>query len=96
MFETPSKIIHDAGTNFTAKIFKNFVKQLGIEIHVTTPDMHRSNGQVERFMRTISDLLRVESQKSSDWSSKLWRMQLVLNTTKHKTTGCAPFKLVVG
>ena len=47
-------------------------------------------------MRTITNLLRVESNKSSAWPNHLWKVQLVLNTTKHKTTGCSPFKLVFG
>ncbi|KAF2888651.1 hypothetical protein ILUMI_17522 [Ignelater luminosus] len=84
LFRTPSKIIHDASRNFTAKIFKNFVEQLGIEIHVTTPGTHRSNGQVELFMGTISNLLRDESRRSTEWPNRLWKVQQVLNTTKHK------------
>lgn len=65
-------------------------------MHVTTPGVQRSNGQIERYMRTITNLLRVESKNSSDWPNKLWKVQLVINTTKQKTTGCSPFKLVFG
>lgn len=96
VFGTPSKIISDAGTNFTAKTFKTFLEHFGIEMHVTTPGVHRSNGQIERYMRTITNLLRVEARKASDWPNKLWKVQLVLNTTKQKTTGCSPFKLAFG
>lgn len=96
IFGTPTKLIHDAGTNFTAKSFKTFTEHFGIEVHVTTPGVHRSNGQIERYMRTITNLLRVESTKSSDWPNKLWKIQLVINTTKQKSTGCSPFKLIFG
>lgn len=96
LFGTPTKLVHDAGTNFTAKSFKAFAEHFGIEVHVTTPGVHRSNGQIERYMRTITNLLRIESKNSSDWPNKVWKVQLVINTTKQKTTGCSPFKLVFG
>ncbi|KAF2892574.1 hypothetical protein ILUMI_13599 [Ignelater luminosus] len=58
LFRTPSKIIDDASRNFTAKIFKNFVEQLGIEIHVTTPGTHRSDGQkIDRLAEQIMESL---------------------------------------
>jgi hypothetical protein len=96
IFGTPSKMIHDAGTNFIAKIFKTFTAYFGIELHVTTPGAHRSNGQVERYMRTITNMLRIESNRSTEWPNKLWKVELILNTTKQKTTGYSPFKLVFG
>lgn len=43
IFGIPTKLIHDAGTNFTAKSFKGFTDYFGIEVHVTTPGVHRSN-----------------------------------------------------
>lgn len=47
-------------------------------------------------MRTITNMLRVESKAATEWPNKIWKIQLILNTTKRKTTGCSPFKVVLG
>ncbi|XP_049886477.1 uncharacterized protein LOC126381675 [Pectinophora gossypiella] len=42
-------------------------------------------------------MLRIEaSNENSQWSESLWRLQLTLNCTKHKTTQTSPLQLLVG
>lgn len=96
LFGTPTEVIMDAGTNFTSKELTAFLTESGIKYHVITPDVHRANGQVERYMRTIMNLLRVESTVKSGWASNLWRIQLVLNSTVQKSTQCTPLHLLLG
>lgn len=52
--------------------------------HYTTPDVHRSNGQVKRYMRTIMNLIRVETSIKSDWSKSIWKIQHLEDTTCFK------------
>lgn len=96
LFGTPNQITMDAGKNFKNLRIPQFLDTLGISYHYTTPDIHRSNGQVERFMRTIMNLLRVETTTNTEWSKGLWKIQLVLNTTIHKTTKETPLKTLIG
>lgn len=59
--------------------------------------MHHANGQVERYIRTILNMLRIEvNHKASSWSEALWKLQLVLNMTKQKTTQASPLNLMIG
>lgn len=64
--------------------------------HFVTPGVHRGNGQVERYMRTIMNLLRIETTMQSEWSKHLWKIQLVLNTTVQKTIGVTPLQAMLG
>jgi reverse transcriptase-like protein/integrase-like protein/aspartyl protease len=96
LFGTPQQITMDAGSNFKNLSMPEYLDSLGITYHYTTPDVHRSNGQVERYMRTIMNLIRIETSIKSEWSSGLWKIQLVLNSTVHKTTRISPLKALIG
>ncbi|XP_041985356.1 uncharacterized protein LOC121737735 [Aricia agestis] len=59
--------------------------------------MHHANGQVERYIRTVLNMIRIETNhKKAEWSSSLWKLQLVLNMTKHKTTQTSALNLLTG
>lgn len=47
----------DNSLEFTAKEFLNWCTNLGIQHHLTSVEKHKSNGRVERFIRTIRDAL---------------------------------------
>ncbi|XP_063375338.1 uncharacterized protein LOC134662964 [Cydia amplana] len=82
---------------FQSAEFTNWVSELGSQIHLITPEMHQSNGQVERYCRTLLNMIRVESNyRQEEWSSVMWKLQLVINMTKHKTTQMSPLNLLVG
>lgn len=97
LFGTPKLIVCDRARMFESADFQKWVSDLGCQIHFITPDMHNENGQVERYCRTVLNMLRVESDISAiGWSRNLWKIQLVLNSTKHKTTQSTPLQLLVG
>jgi hypothetical protein len=80
----------------TKQNFSNFISIFGTPSKMIHDAGTRSNGEVERYMRTITNMLRIVSNRSTEWPNKLWKVQLILNTTKQKTTGYSPFKLVFG
>lgn len=96
LFGTPKQITMDAGKNFKNLSLPQYLDSVGINYHYTTPDVHRSNGQVERYMRTIMNFLRIETKIRSEWSSTLWKIQLVLNTTIQKAIGTTPLRALIG
>lgn len=67
IFCTPTHIVIDNGTCVTSKTTKDALDSWNIELHLTKIPTHSSNGQVERFMKTIEIILRVESYLESDW-----------------------------
>jgi hypothetical protein len=83
-FGTPRVVIVDSGTNFHNLSVCKFFDEFHIDYHFITPDVHRANGQVERYMRTIMNLIRIETQIREEWPNVLWKIQLVLNTTVQK------------
>ena len=56
----PLAIVSDRGSNFTSKLFRSFCKTLNIEQRLTTAYNSASNGETERFNRTMTTMLRKE------------------------------------
>ncbi|XP_045540500.1 uncharacterized protein LOC106713478 [Papilio machaon] len=82
---------------FEASAFTNWVSEMGCAVHYITPEMHHSNGQAERYVRTVLNLIRVESNnKKSTWSDALCKIQIMLNITKQKTTQYSALYLLIG
>lgn len=66
------------------------------DIRYDTSEMHRANGQVERYLRTALNLIRVEStNKTTTRPDALCRIQFALNITKQKTTQSSALNLLI-
>lgn len=97
LFGVPKLLVTDRGRMFESTAFTNWLSDMGCDIHFITPEMHHANGQVERYARTVLNMIRIETnQKKASWSEGLWKLQLVLNITKHKTTQASPMNLLIG
>ena len=51
----------DAGRNFQNLEITCYLDMWGMDYHFVTPDVHRGHGQMERYMRTITNLIRIET-----------------------------------
>lgn len=59
--------------------------------------MHQSNGQVECYCRTTLSLIHIDANHQQQrWHSVLWKLQLVLNITKQRTTQFSALNLLLG
>lgn len=97
LFGVPKLLVTDKGRMFESSDFVTWVSELGCDLHCVTPEMHHANGQVERYVRTVLNMLRIEvNQKNASWPETLWKLQLVLNITKQKTTQTSPLNLLIG
>lgn len=96
LFGAPAKLVSDRGTNFTSAEFKNVCMSFGITHHLIAPGASRANGQVERYVDTVANLLRTNLDKCGEWTGYISRVQLALNTTVNKTTGFSPLKVLTG
>ncbi|CAK1599244.1 unnamed protein product [Parnassius mnemosyne] len=97
LFGTFKRLVCDRSRMFDNHEFINWISNYGVEVHFITPEMHQENGQVERYCRTVLNMIRVEvNYNENDWSKILWKLQLVLNVTKHRTTQYSALNLLIG
>ncbi|GBP07909.1 Transposon Tf2-6 polyprotein [Eumeta japonica] len=66
LFGVPKLMITDKGRMFESNSFVRWINDMGCELHSITPEMHHANGQVERYMRTVLNMIRVESTGKLD------------------------------
>lgn len=96
LFGTPSLVVSDRGTNFSSHQIQSLFRELNIEHHMIATGTPRSNGQVERYVATVTNMLSTVCNESSDWPNDLWKVQQTINTTVQKSTGFTPLRLLIG
>jgi len=95
-FGPPRYVLSDNGKQFASKFFLSVCSTLRIRNLFTSAYHPQTNGQTERFNRTILAGLRhfiAEDQK--DWDSFSGALTYAYNTTVHRATGLAPVDLVL-
>ena len=63
----------------------------------TTPLTPQSDGMVERFNRTLKNMLaKFVDENLSDWDCHLPLLMMAYRSAVHETTGCSPSELMFG
>lgn len=95
IFGSPKRIISDRGTCFTSEVFRQFCSERNIVLTHVAVQTPRSNGQIERYNRTIMPaLLKIASPTA--WHEKIEDVQLSLNRTVQGSTNKTPCELFFG
>lgn len=97
-FRYPDRLISDRGSCFTSHNFKRFCLEKGIKHVLNAVVSPRSNGQVERYNRTVLDSLTAQNLNCDEriWDEKVGIIQWGLNNTTQKTTGRSPSEVLFG
>lgn len=93
----PRVLLSARGTPFLARLTEDVISILGCK-HVTTTAYHpQCNGLVEKFNKTLADILSMYVAAShKDWESILPFVTFAYNTSRHDTTKFSPFHLTYG
>ncbi len=96
-FGFPNRIHHDQGAEFENQLLSQLKRNCGMAGSRTTPYHPQGNGQVERFDRTLLQMLKTltETQKSN-WKESLNKLTFAYNSTRCEVTGFSPFYLLFG
>ena len=93
----PRALLSDRGTNFTSALLRRVTDLLGIKRLFTTAYHPQTDGQVERFMSTLQQMLsKFCAENQRDWDIFLQQLIFAYNSRVHATTGLAPFNLLYG
>ena len=94
---TPRILYTDKAAQFLSGEFQKMMGMLHIEHQMSPAYHHQANGLVERFNRTIQEMLRMYNNKEgNNWDEHLDMVVFAYNTMKHATTGIAPFEVLHG
>jgi len=90
------RILSDQGPQFMTIFFIAVMKMLGIETVRTTAYHPQTNGKVERYNRTMATQLRqYVADDPSRWDELLPVITMAYHSQQHRSTGIAPFELVI-
>jgi hypothetical protein len=96
-FGCPEQIHTDQGRNFTSKLFTEVCKFLEIDKTRTCPYRPQSDGLVERFMRTLKQMLSTFCyDNQNNWDEYLPYLMMAYRATEHSSTKCTPNMLMFG
>ena len=91
-------IIHsDQGRNFESRLFRQMCDLLGIKKTRTTAFRPCSNGLVERFNRTLNEMLCTTARENPlTWDKRVHLLTMAYRSTPHESTGFSPNFMVFG
>ena len=92
----PKEIVVDQGSQVTAKKLKDWLSAKGVKHTETVPYHHQSNGTVERFNRTLEQLMRVNTSDVKEWDEKMESWLEAYRMTQHSATKKSPYEVQLG
>ena len=97
LFGVPKQLHSDQGRQFESNLFQEVCTKLGINKTRTTPYRPQSDGMVERFNRTIQQMLKhFVNDNRNDWDDHLPYLTMAYRSSQHESTGCSPNLLMLG
>jgi len=94
---SPRELLSDQGKHFDNDLISAICTQLQVHHRYSTTYHPQTNGLVERFNRTLCEVLaKCTIQLSGDWDQYIAPALFAYRTTRHSTTRYEPFYLLYG
>ena len=88
-----SSIISDRDPRFTSKFWCSLHQALGTKIHLSSAYHPQTDGQSERTIQSLEDLLRAcVLENSESWDKYLPLIEFTYNNSYHSSIGMAPYE----
>ncbi|XP_035840312.1 uncharacterized protein LOC118487512 [Helianthus annuus] len=93
----PISIISDRYSRFTSRFWQSFQKELGTKVNLSTAYHPQTDGQSERTIQTLEDMLRAcVIDFGGNWDEHLPLIEFAYNNSYHASIKAAPFKALYG
>ena len=96
-FSVPKQLHSDQGAQFESEVVAEICKLLHIDKTRTTPYHPQSDGMIERFNRTLIQMLATCAENHPfNWENHIKKVCMAYNVSKQSTTQYSPFFLMFG
>jgi hypothetical protein len=93
----PVSIISDRDSRFTSRFWRSLQKAMGTQLKFSTAFHPQTDGQSERTIQTLEDMLRAcVLDFSCDWEKYLSLVEFSYNNSYHASIGMAPYEALYG
>ncbi|CAF2032605.1 unnamed protein product [Rotaria magnacalcarata] len=95
LLSSPHTWMSDGGGEFQASVFKQMLERHNIKQLKTVAFKPTSHGIIERWNKSLQEMLRVHAQDHDDWPSALQQAVTVYNNTKHSVLKISPVQFLL-
>ena len=93
----PISIVSDRDPRFTSRFWSSSQDAMGTQLHFSTAFHPQTDGQSERTIQTLEDMLRAcVIEFKGSWDTHLSMMEFAHNNSYHSSIGMAPFEALYG
>ena len=93
----PVSIISDRDPRFTSRFWKGLMKELGVKLNLSTAFHPQTDGQSERIIQTLEDMLRsCVLQLKGHWNEYLPLAEFTYNNSYHSSIEMSPYEALCG
>ena len=93
----PVSIVSDRDSRFTSRFWRRLQEALGTNLNFSTAFHPQTDGQSERTIQTLEDMLRsCALQFKGGWDSHLPLVEFTYNNSYHSSIGMTPFEALYG
>ncbi|KAL2232344.1 UNVERIFIED_CONTAM: Transposon Tf2-11 polyprotein [Sesamum indicum] len=93
----PTSIVSDRDPRFTSHFWGSLQTALGTKLHFSTAFHPQTDGQSERTIQTLEDMMRAcVIEFKGNWDDYLPLMEFAYNNSFHSSIGMAPYEALYG